>query len=102
MNSPFGSTASTTISPVFSRRSTIATVSLRVPLRKVQRISCDQNLLNSRHRSQSTAHFALASEVNATERPSPYRQVARTGSSWWLKIGRASCRGRVGGVGGGG
>ena len=84
MNSPFGSTASTTISPMFSRRSTIATVSLRDPLRSVQRISCDQNRLNSRHRSQSTPHFALASDVNATERPRPYRQVASTGSSWWL------------------
>jgi hypothetical protein len=71
MNSPLGSTASTTISPVFSRRSTTATVSLREPLRSVQRISWDQNRLKSFHRSHSTPHLALASDVNATERPSP-------------------------------
>jgi len=84
MNSPFVSTASTTISPASSWRSTSATVSLRDPLRSVHRTSCAQNLLKSRQRSQRTAHFALASDVNAAARPSPYRHVASTGSSWWL------------------
>ena len=71
MNSPLLSTASTSTSPTPSRRSTLAIVSLRLPLRSVHRVSCAQNLLKSRQRSQSTLHFALASEVNATERPTP-------------------------------
>jgi hypothetical protein len=71
MNSPLGSTASTTISPVSSFRCTAATVSLRVPVRSVQRVSWDQNLLNPPQRIQSTAHFALASDVKAAVRPRP-------------------------------
>jgi len=50
---------------------TEATVSLRVPVRSVQRVSWDQNLLNPPQRIQSTAHFALASDVKAAVRPSP-------------------------------
>ena len=71
MNSPLPSTASTNTSPTPSRRSTLATVSLRLPLRSVHRVSWAQNLLKSRQRSQSTPHFALASDVNAADRPRP-------------------------------
>ena len=71
MNSPFGSTASTSTSPVSSDRETAATVSLRVPVRSVQRTTCDQNLLKLFHRTQRTPHLGLASEVNAAVRPRP-------------------------------
>ena len=40
-------------------------------VRSVQRVTCDQNLLKPPQRTQSTPHLALASEVNAAERPSP-------------------------------
>src|SRR5262249_39600045 len=43
-----------------------------------------QNLLKSRQRNHRRPHLALASEVKAAARPSPNRQVASTGSSWWL------------------
>ena len=71
MNSPLGSMASTVTSPTLSVRATVATVSLRVPVRNAHRVTCDQNLLNAPHRTHSTPHFALASEVKATERPRP-------------------------------
>ncbi len=71
MNSPLLSMASTMISPVSSMRETVATVSLRVPVRRVQRVTCDQNLLKLPQRSQSTPHLPLASDVKAAERPSP-------------------------------
>ena len=45
MNSPLGSIASTITSPTSSARDTVATVSLRVPVRSVHRVTCDQNLL---------------------------------------------------------
>ena len=71
MNSPLGSIASTSTSPTSSVRETVATVSLRVPVRSVHRVTCDQNLLNAPHRTHSTPHFALASDVKATDRPRP-------------------------------
>ena len=71
MNSPFASIASTTTSPTSSVRETAATVSLRVPVRSVQRTTWDQNLLNPPQRTQSTPHLGLASEVKAAVRPSP-------------------------------
>ncbi len=49
-------------------------------LRRACRTTCAQNWPNCGQVSHSAAHRALASEVNATLIPSPYRHQARSGS----------------------
>jgi hypothetical protein len=71
MKSPFGSIPSTVTTAWPSRRSTLTVVSLRVLARSVHRTTWAQNLLYDPPPQPEDTPLALASAVNATDRPSP-------------------------------